>query len=138
MSCFDIRTNCKELLFFKTIHACFSSLHHSLKQFIPANTQFAPSMIIFGIIIFAALRKHWLYIFYFFSLVIPVAGQQARQYSFTHYGVSTGLASNEATTGLQDEQGFIWVAGNKGLQRFDGQRYLTFGYQKKQSVCHPS
>ena len=103
----------------------------------PANTQFAPSMIIFGIIIFASLRKHCLYIFYFFSLVIPVAGQQARQYSFTHYGVSTGLASNEATTGLQDEQGFIWVAGNKGLQRFDGQRYLTFGYQKNNPSAIP-
>jgi ligand-binding sensor domain-containing protein len=78
-----------------------------------------------------------LYIFYFLFLVIPVAGQQARQYSFTHYGVSSGLASNEVTTGVQDEQGFIWVAGNKGLQRFDGQRYLTFGFKKNNPLAIP-
>jgi ligand-binding sensor domain-containing protein/two-component sensor histidine kinase len=83
------------------------------------------------------LKKVWLYIFYFFILSLPVAGQQARQYSFTHYGVSSGLASNEATACLQDEQGFIWIAGNKGLQRFDGQRYLNFNYQKDNPAAIP-
>lgn len=83
------------------------------------------------------MKKYWLPFFYFLMLIIPVAGQQARQYSFTHYGVSSGLASNEATTSLQDEQGFIWVASNKGLQRFDGQRYMTFGYQRNNPSSIP-
>ncbi|MEP7377065.1 MAG: two-component regulator propeller domain-containing protein [Chitinophagaceae bacterium] len=76
------------------------------------------------------MKKHWVYIFYFLLLAITAAGQGARQYTFTHYGVSSGLASNEATASLQDEQGFIWVATNNGLQRFDGQRYLSFRHEK--------
>src|SRR5688572_17105023 len=83
------------------------------------------------------LKKFWLPFLYFVLLVIPAIAQQERQYSFTHYGVSSGLASNEATTSLQDEQGFIWVATNKGLQRFDGQRYMTFSYQKNNPLSIP-
>ena len=79
----------------------------------------------------------WLHIFYLLLLAIPVAGQQARQYSFTHYGVSTGLAANETTGSLQDEQGYIWIGTNKGLQRFDGQRYLTFVNQKNNPASIP-
>ncbi|MGZ8524088.1 MAG: ligand-binding sensor domain-containing protein [Chitinophagaceae bacterium] len=83
------------------------------------------------------MKKLWPSFIYFMLLVIPAAGQQERQYSFTHFGVSSGLASNEVTTSLQDEQGFIWIASNKGLQRFDGQRYLTFSAQKDNPVAIP-
>jgi len=76
------------------------------------------------------LKKCWLHIFYLLLLAINAAGQGARQYTFSHFGVSSGLASNEATDGLQDERGFIWVATNNGLQRFDGQRYLSFHHEK--------
>ncbi len=82
------------------------------------------------------LKKQWLYIF-FLLLAIDTAGQGSRQYSFTHYGVSSGLASNEAITSLQDEQGFIWIATNNGLQRFDGQRYLGFRHQKNNPSSIP-
>jgi signal transduction histidine kinase/ligand-binding sensor domain-containing protein len=75
--------------------------------------------------------KQSLYIFCLLLAGISVAGQGegARQYTFTHYGVSSGLISNEATRCLQDEQGFVWIGTNNGLQRFDGQRYLTFRHQ---------
>ena len=48
-----------------------------------------------------------------------------------------GLASNEATAGLQDEQGFMWVGTNNGLQRFDGHRYLSFRHEKNDSTSIP-
>jgi len=76
------------------------------------------------------LKKCWLHIFYLLLLATTAAGQGARQYTFNHFGVSSGLASNEATDGLQDERGFIWVGTNNGLQRFDGQRYLSFHHEK--------
>ena len=68
---------------------------------------------------------------------MTAAGQGARQYTFTHYGVSSGLASNEATASLQDDLGFIWVATNNGLQRFDGQRYLSFRHEKDDPTTIP-
>ncbi|MFC0771944.1 ligand-binding sensor domain-containing protein [Terrimonas alba] len=84
------------------------------------------------------MKKYWLHIFCLLGLAITAGAQQERQYSFTHYGVSSGLASNEATASLQDEQGFIWVGTNRGLQRFDGQRYLNFIHQKDDPTSIPN
>lgn len=83
--------------------------------------------------------KKSLYIFCFVLPAIIAAGQGegARQYTFTHYGVSSGLSSNEATRVIQDEQGFIWAGTNNGLQRFDGQRYLSFRHQKDDPTSIP-
>jgi ligand-binding sensor domain-containing protein len=51
---------------------------------------------------------------------------QYREYFFTHYGKREGLASNEASSIVQDEKGFLWIGTLNGLQRFDGTRFLTF------------
>ncbi len=55
-----------------------------------------------------------------------VPAQEAKQYSFTHYSVSNGLAAYSTSVAAQDDQGFIWIGTNNGLQRFDGSRFLTF------------
>ncbi len=78
-----------------------------------------------------------MHILYFLLLVDQATGQGSRQYAFTHYSVSSGLASNETTAVLQDEQGFIWIGTNNGLQRFDGQRYLGFRHQKNDPSSIP-
>ncbi len=52
--------------------------------------------------------------------------QDVRQYSFTHYGAAEGLISNEARAVLHDDDGFVWVGTNNGLQRYDGSRFITF------------
>ena len=83
------------------------------------------------------MKKNGLYILYFLLVATMARSQQARQYSFTHYGVSSGLASNETTACVQDEQGFMWIGTNRGLQRFDGQRYLTFAHQKNNVASIP-
>jgi signal transduction histidine kinase/streptogramin lyase len=59
-------------------------------------------------------------------LVSDLYGQLARQYSFTHYGTANGLASNYVFNVVQDDDGFIWISTINGLQRFDGNRFLTF------------
>lgn len=64
-------------------------------------------------------------------------GQDSKQYSFTHYSTTNGLASNETVSVLQDETGYIWIGTNNGLQRFDGSRYITFRNQKYDSTSIP-
>ncbi len=53
-------------------------------------------------------------------------GQQARQYSFKHFSTLNGLVSNSANAIAQDKDGFIWIATTHGLQRYDGNTFLTF------------
>ena len=55
-----------------------------------------------------------------------IVAQQAKRYSFTNYNVNSGLAAYHAATVAQDAQGFIWIGTISGLQRFDGNRFLTF------------
>lgn len=65
------------------------------------------------------------YIFFLLFTSLSVSAQY-REYFFTHYGKREGLASNEASSIVQDEKGFLWIGTLNGLQRFDGTRFLTF------------
>lgn len=55
-----------------------------------------------------------------------ILGQQAKQYSFKHFSVANGLASNSVNAVVQDKDGYIWLATTNGLQRYDGNSFLTF------------
>jgi len=37
-----------------------------------------------------------------------------------------GLASTQVKAFTQDHEGFLWIGGDKGLQRFDGYRFVTY------------
>jgi signal transduction histidine kinase/ligand-binding sensor domain-containing protein len=76
------------------------------------------------------LKKKSLHIFICWLLAGTAFGQPAKQYSFSHYGTTTGLTSNFVQQVIQDDQGYLWIGTNNGLQRFDGSRYLTFQTQK--------
>jgi len=52
--------------------------------------------------------------------------QQAKQFSFKHFSVATGLASNSVNAVVQDKDGYMWLATTNGLQRYDGNSFLTF------------
>lgn len=65
----------------------------------------------------------------FILLLLPctlVFSQQERQYAFTHFSTANGLVSNSVFNIVQDKQGYIWLATVDGLQRYDGNRFLTF------------
>jgi len=85
------------------------------------------------------LFKHSLYIFFvlLFSQQLSGQDQKTKQYSFAHYGTSDGLASNEVTRIMQDEDGYLWIGSNNGLQRFDGLRYLSFRNRKNDPSSLP-
>lgn len=77
----------------------------------------------------------------FFLLLLyslPGKGQVPEQYAFTHYKLSDGLASNVVNNIVQDNQGFMWLSTNNGLQRFDGNGFLTFRSDAGKAAGLPS
>lgn len=60
-----------------------------------------------------------------------------RPYSATHYNAATGLASNEVNAVAQDAEGYIWIATNSGLQRYDGTRFKTFLHRQDDPTSIP-
>ena len=77
-----------------------------------------------------------------FILVLVFSGsafaQHARQYSFKHFSVSNGLASNTVSATVQDADGFIWMATVNGLQRYDGNSFITFRANENDPSSIPS
>jgi ligand-binding sensor domain-containing protein/signal transduction histidine kinase len=50
----------------------------------------------------------------------------ARQYFFTHFNTGNGLSSNHVNNIIQDYRGYMWLATSNGLQRYDGNKFVTF------------
>ncbi|MEP6464731.1 MAG: two-component regulator propeller domain-containing protein [Parafilimonas sp.] len=51
---------------------------------------------------------------------------QSKQLIFDHYTTDDGLSDNSCNKIVQDEDGFIWIATNSGLNRFDGKDFIKF------------
>ena len=81
---------------------------------------------------------------YFFFIGFSVllhffsAAQQAREYSFKHFSVNSGLASNTVSAVAQDGDGYMWIATTNGLQRYDGNSFITFKAQENNPSSIPS
>lgn len=62
------------------------------------------------------------------SLIVPEIslGQQP---SFRNYTVDNGLPSSEIYHIIQDKKGYIWMATNMGVSRFDGRTFKNFDVQ---------
>ncbi len=50
----------------------------------------------------------------------------AQNISFRHYTVKDGIAGSMVYDVLQDKNGFIWLATNQGVSRFDGKTFKNF------------
>jgi ligand-binding sensor domain-containing protein/signal transduction histidine kinase len=74
------------------------------------------------------------------ALLFPfsIFAQQAKQYSFKHFSMVNGLASNTVSSIIQDKDGYIWMATVNGLQRFDGSSFITFTAQKNNPSSIPA
>lgn len=82
------------------------------------------------------LQRFVAFIFALF-FALPAFTQQSKQYSFTHYTTETGLFSNQVNSIVQDETGYIWIATNDGLTRYDGSRYKTIRRNRKDPSSLP-
>ncbi|MFD2790721.1 ligand-binding sensor domain-containing protein [Arenibacter antarcticus] len=61
-----------------------------------------------------------------------------KRYNFAHYTEESGLNSYQVNATVQDDDGYIWIATNEGLQRYDGLRYKSFGHVHNDSTSIPS
>lgn len=66
--------------------------------------------------------------FALFTLLIFLIGHNccAQQAKYTAYTVKDGLPSNNIYKCIEDTSGFLWVATDAGIARFDGKRFQVF------------
>ena len=60
------------------------------------------------------------------TLYIKCPAQAFEESNFTRYTKLEGLSHNYITGIVQDSSGYIWIATNKGLNRFDGKFFTNF------------
>jgi ligand-binding sensor domain-containing protein/two-component sensor histidine kinase len=54
---------------------------------------------------------------------------QAQTLSFRTYSIEQGLSGSVAHEVLQDQEGYVWIATNYGVSRFDGIEFKNYGQQ---------
>jgi ligand-binding sensor domain-containing protein len=68
-------------------------------------------------------------------LLLPATGgvslSQTGDVSFEHYTLDDGLSNNVVTSIAQDRFGFIWVATEDGLNRFDGYSFIAYKHDPR-------
>jgi len=62
----------------------------------------------------------------FFLVLFFNSTSHAQMTYLPHYTSKNGLASNNCYYILQDQKGFIWIATDNGLSRFDGTNFQNF------------
>ena len=75
------------------------------------------------------------------SLAVLVPGVlAAQQAEVTRYDVAHGLPQSMVNHVLQDRDGFIWLGTGDGLARFDGQRFVVYKHDPRDStsIAHNS
>lgn len=53
----------------------------------------------------------------------------AQKYNFKNYTVEQGLAQSQINDICQDELGYLWIATESGLSRFDGLNFVNFSME---------
>jgi len=71
-------------------------------------------------------------------LLCYVTNALAQQVTFKHYGVNDGISQSEIKCIYQDTEGYLWLATQNGLNKFDGYRFENFFYDPtdKQSISN--
>ncbi|MCD6659671.1 MAG: histidine kinase [Lentimicrobium sp.] len=62
-------------------------------------------------------------------MVFAYGWLHAQQPVFRHYSVDEGLPSSEVYQVIQDKKGYIWIATNMGVSRFDGRTFKNYDVQ---------
>ena len=76
--------------------------------------------------------------YYFFAVRFSIAQQinnksAADKYRAVHLGVNEGLSYNAWNYMLKDVNGFLWISGQNGLNRFDGTTFKYYFPDNKKS-----
>ncbi|WP_373782474.1 ligand-binding sensor domain-containing protein [Bacteroides heparinolyticus] len=62
----------------------------------------------------------------FLSLLTIIGTASAQRHSISHFGVENGLSNNYILSLAQDRKGYIWIATESGLNRFDGRQFTVY------------
>ena len=71
----------------------------------------------------------------FIFLLLMLLGNQTSfsqnfTFNFRHLTVDDGLQGRRVNSIVEDKEGFIWIATNEGLSRFDGYEFKHFTKEK--------
>lgn len=70
--------------------------------------------------------KYFKRIAFLLCCMIAVSRVQAQNAYLRHFNTANGLPSNNCFYTLQDSQGYIWIATDAGVSRFDGKIFENF------------
>lgn len=77
---------------------------------------------------FASLLIHAAFLLFFgLAFSQTLIAQTDSQPYFRNYSTDDGLPSPEVHDIIQDRQGYIWIATDSGVSRFDGYKFKNFG-----------
>ena len=72
---------------------------------------------------FQRISRKIFFVFFLLSISFSVFGQLK---GVKHFSVNDGLSNNFVIDITQDGQGFLWIATESGLNRFDGNNFKTY------------
>ncbi len=73
----------------------------------------------------------------YFLLVFSNSYAQSHNVKFNHLNIEDGLSQSIIMDILQDSKGFIWIATQDGLNRYDGYEFKVFKNDPKDSTSLP-
>lgn len=71
------------------------------------------------------MRTHT-YLLLLFCLSLLTTHGAAQPYTLRHLGIEDGLSNNYVTDIVQDNQGYLWIATEAGLNRFNGKDFTVY------------
>jgi ligand-binding sensor domain-containing protein len=80
---------------------------------------------IYRLFLWSIAKEKFVILFFFFANICCTI-THAQTPNFKHYTVNDGLPSSSIYTVSQDSKGFVWVATDKGVVKFDGYGFKVF------------
>ena len=80
------------------------------------------------------IRKCRILLFLYLALFTSSLFSQDDQGTTALFDISSGLPHNEINDIVKDQQGYIWIATDNGLSRFDGFNFINFNHSTHPSI----
>ena len=65
-------------------------------------------------------------LFFILFTTLNLAYAQGPIATYRYYSITDGLADNNISDIVKDDYGYVWLAGQNGLTRFDGNNFVVF------------
>ncbi len=76
--------------------------------------------------------KYFLFLtFIFISISCNIYSQTNGKFKFDHITVDDGLSQNTVERFYQDSHGFIWIATHDGLNKYDGNKFIKYKFDRE-------